>query len=110
MIILVNAEKAFHRIPYVFVTKGQKTFPPKLGKEQEFLSLCLSIPLRSRHQDRIRHARDFLEETLVRGNEKAWKRMRDLSDHDMNLSSGEEERKKADGAEASETPVQLLET
>ena len=44
---------------------------------------------------------------LVRGNEKAWKRMRDLSDHDMNLSLGEEERKKADGAEASGTPVQI---
>lgn len=44
---------------------------------------------------------------LVRGNEKAWKRMRDLSDHDMNLSLGEEERKKADGAEASETAGQL---
>lgn len=111
MIILVNAEKPFHRFQHVFVTKGQKTFLIKLGKEQEFLSLCVSIvPLRSRPQDRIRHARDLLEEMRVRGNEKAWKRMRDLSDHDMNLSSGEEERKKADGAEASETPVQLLET
>ena len=46
----------------------------------------------------------------MRGNEKAWKRMRDLSDHDMNLSSGEEERKKANSAQASETPGQLLET
>lgn len=109
MIILVNAQKSFHRIQYIFVTKGQKTFLRKLGKEQEFPSLCVSIgPLRSRH--RIRHARDLLEEMLVRGNEKAWKRMRDLSDHDMNLSLGEEERKKADGAEASGTPVQFLET
>ena len=43
MIILVNAEKSFHRIQYVFVTKGQKTFLSKLGKEQEFLSLCVSV-------------------------------------------------------------------
>ena len=108
MNILVNAEKSFNRIQYIFVTKWQKTFLSKLGKEQEFLSLCVSIgPLRSRHQDKIRYARDLLEEMLVRGNEKAWKRMRDLSDHDMNLSLGEEERKKADGAEASETAGQL---
>lgn len=33
--------------------------------------------------------------------------MRDLSDHDMNPSSGEGGRKKADGAEVSETPVQF---
>ena len=34
MIILVNAQKSFHRIQYIFVTKGQKTFLRKLGKEQ----------------------------------------------------------------------------
>ena len=59
--------------------------------------MCIGPP-RSGHQDRIRHARDLLEKMLVRGSEKAWKRMRDLSDHDMNLSSGEEERKKANSA------------
>lgn len=44
---------------------------------------------------------------FIRGNEEAWKRMRDLSDHDMNPSSGKGGRKKADGAEVSETPVQF---
>ena len=78
-----------------------------LARESFYVSSGLP---RSECQHRIRHARDLLEEMLVRGNEKAWKRMRDLSDHDMNLSLGEEERKKADGAEASGTPVQFLET
>lgn len=46
--------------------------------------------LRSRHQDRIRHARNLLEEMLVRGNEeKFWKNTRYLSDHDINMTPGE---------------------
>lgn len=46
--------------------------------------------LRNKYQDRIRHARDLPEEMLARGNEeKSWKRMKYLSDHDINLTSGE---------------------
>lgn len=91
--------------------KEKKTPLSKSGIEQEIPSLRVSVvPLRSKYQNRIRHRRDVLEEMLMRGNEKAWKMMRDLSDHDMNLTSGEGGEEEADGAKSSETKVQLLES
>ena len=71
MIISVNAEKSLHKVQCIFMIKEKKKPLSKLGTEQEFLNLWVSVGLlESRSQDRIRHARNLLEEVLVRGNEK----------------------------------------
>lgn len=70
MIVSVNAEKSFHKVQYIFTIKKKKTPLSKQGIEQEFLNLWVSMGLlESRSQDKIRQARNLLEEMLVRGSE-----------------------------------------